>query len=169
MLFGTNAFTYGQKIPSGSHGTLVEDSCAGCHMHPLEPAEKGFTYIGGHTFQMAWNGEDGKSRVENTATCEKCHGEKAKTFNFATHDYDGDGKFEGVQDEVQGLLDTLSALLPPNNEKKDALTINSSWTRAQLQAGFNWNFVKEDKSRGIHNTAYAVGILKASIADLTKK
>ena len=41
--------------------------------------------------------------------------------------------------------------------------------RAQLEAAYNWAFVKEDKSLGVHNTAYAVGLLKASIADLTKK
>ncbi len=169
MLAGTNGYNYGMKIPSGSHGKLVEDSCAGCHMQAVAEADKSYTHMGGHTFAMAWAGPDGKTRIENSANCVKCHGEKAETFNFATIDYDGDGKFEGVQTEVQGLLDQLSALLPPDNAKKDALTINSSWTRAQLQAGFNWNFVKEDKSLGVHNTAYAVGLLKASIADLTKK
>jgi hypothetical protein len=41
--------------------------------------------------------------------------------------------------------------------------------KQQLQAAFNWSFVKEDKSLGVHNTAYAVGLLKASIKDLKGK
>jgi hypothetical protein len=169
MLAGTNGYTYGQKIPSGSHGTLVENSCAGCHMQTVAETDKGFTHIGGHTFSMAWDGADGKSPVEMVAGCQTCHGDKATTFNFATIDYDGDGKFEGVQTEVQHLLDQLSALLPPDQKAKDALTVDSTWTRAQLEAAYNWSFVKEDKSLGVHNTAYAVGLLKASIADLAKK
>ena len=37
-----------------------------------------------------------------------------------------------------------------------------------MEAAYNWLFVNNDGSRGIHNTAYAVGLLKASIADLSK-
>ena len=39
-------------------------------------------------------------------------------------------------------------------------------TRAQLKAAYNYQFVLEDGSFGIHNTQYAVGLLKSSIADL---
>jgi len=81
-------------------------------------------------------------------------------------DYDGDGKIDGVQTEVQHLLDKLSTLLPPFGKPQTALTIDSTWTRTQLEAGFNWNFVAEDGSKGVHNTAYAVGLLKQSISAL---
>ena len=36
-----------------------------------------------------------------------------------------------------------------------------------MRAAYNYRFVQKDGSHGIHNTAYAVGLLKASIADLT--
>jgi hypothetical protein len=36
-----------------------------------------------------------------------------------------------------------------------------------LRAGYNYLFVVEDGSYGIHNLSYAVGLLKTSIADLT--
>ena len=36
-----------------------------------------------------------------------------------------------------------------------------------LNAAYNWQFVETDGSLGIHNAAYAVGLLKASIGDLT--
>jgi hypothetical protein len=47
------------------------------------------------------------------------------------------------------------------------VTITSAYTRQQLRAGFNYKFVLEDGSYGVHNLSYAVGLLKASIADLT--
>jgi hypothetical protein len=49
---------------------------------------------------------------------------------------------------------------------KASLTIDSTWTKPQLEAAYNWLFVTNDGSRGIHNTAYAVGLLKASISNL---
>ncbi|HEY1341835.1 MAG TPA: hypothetical protein VGF59_30190, partial [Bryobacteraceae bacterium] len=94
---------------------------------------------------------------------------RLNAFDFRLFDYDGDGKIDGVQTEVQHLLDRLAALLPPAGKAKDSLAIDSTWTRAQLEAAYNWQFVKEDGSLGIHNTAYAVGLLKASIANLTAK
>jgi hypothetical protein len=36
-----------------------------------------------------------------------------------------------------------------------------------LKAGYNWQFVNNDGSKGVHNAPFAVGLLKASIGDLT--
>lgn len=57
-------------------------------------------------------------------------------------------------------------MLPPVGQPKSSLNIDSTWTQPQLEAAYNWQFVQSDGSLGIHNTAYAVGLLKASIADL---
>ena len=38
-----------------------------------------------------------------------------------------------------------------------------------MEASYNWQFVANDGSLGIHNTAYTVGLLKASIANLEGK
>jgi hypothetical protein len=168
MLAGTNGYNYGQKIPSSAHSSVVENTCVGCHMQTVAETDPALSHVGGHTFSLSWAGADGKSPVELVGTCQKCHGDKVTSFDFALFDYDGDGQIDGVQTEVQHLLDQLSALLPPNNAAKTALTIDSTWTRAQLEAAYNWQFVTEDKSRGVHNTAYAVGLLKASIKDLKK-
>jgi hypothetical protein len=73
---------------------------------------------------------------------------------------------EGVQTEVQHLLDELALLLPPVGKTKSDLTIDSTWTQRRLEAAYNWQFVKYDGSLGIHNTAYTVALLEASIADL---
>ncbi len=168
MLAGANGFTYGQKIPSSAHATVVPDTCVTCHMQPVAETDKGFTQVGGHTFKLSTPAADGKSTIELVGACQKCHGEKLTSFDFALFDYDGDGKIDGVQTEIQHLLDQLSALLPPDNKAKTALTIDATWSRAQLEAAYNWQFVAEDKSKGVHNTAYAVGLLKASIKDLKK-
>jgi hypothetical protein len=168
MLAGTNGFNYGQKIPSSAHKSVVDDTCVGCHMQTVAETDPTLAHAGGHTFGMAWNGADGKSRVELVGACQSCHGELVTTFDFPLFDYDGDGVIDGVQTEVQHLLDQLSALLPPDAKVKGALTIDATWTKPQLEAAYNWQFVMEDKSRGVHNTAYAVGLLKASIKDLKK-
>jgi hypothetical protein len=89
------------------------------------------------------------------------------TFDLKRDDYDGDGVIEGVQTEVKGLLNKLALLLPPVGVAKDIIAIDKNWTRPQLKAGYNYLFVLEDGSYGVHNRAYAVGLLKASIADLT--
>ncbi len=101
----------------------------------------------------------------------QCHG-AIESFNFKRQDYDGNGVVEGVQTEVRGLLSRLASMLPPvgvakTNHSPTNLSITSSWTKPQLRAGYNYLFVVEDGSYGIHNLSYAVGLLKASIADLT--
>lgn len=165
MLAGANAFTYGQEIPSSAHTYAVDNTCVTCHMQAVEDATSpAFTKAGGHTFNA--KAENG---TELVGACQDCHGPKLTTFNFKLFDYDGDGKIDGVQTEVQHLLDQLSALLPPVGQAKTALTIDATWTRAQLEGAYNWQFVHEDGSLGIHNTAYTVGLLKASIADLKSK
>jgi hypothetical protein len=109
--------------------------------------------------------------------CVQCHG-KIEDFDFVRQDYDGDGVIEGVQTEVQHLLDKLSTLLPPNMTNppggyipdglvKTSLSVKTNWPTKFLQAAWNWQFVNVEGSKGIHNTPYAVGLLKASIGDLT--
>ncbi|MBI3697886.1 MAG: hypothetical protein HY238_24020 [Acidobacteria bacterium] len=165
MLAGVNGFTYGRTIPSSAHGDVVKDTCVACHMQTVEATDAALTHVGGHTFKPSWN--DGTNlRVDLVAACQNCHGPDVTSFNFPLLDYDGDGVTEGVQTEVQHLLDQLALLLPPAGQAKSSLTIDSTWTQPQLEAAFNWLFVKNDGSLGVHNMAYTVGLLKASIANL---
>jgi len=164
MLAGANAITYGKTIPSSAHSAVVEDSCVHCHMQSVAATEPGFLHAGGHTFNVSW--DTGTNKVELVGACKECHG-PISTFNFARDDYDGDGIIEGVQTEVQHLMDKLAFLLPPVGVPKSELAIDSTWTRPQLRAGYNYQFVNADGSKGVHNAAYAVGILKASISDLS--
>jgi len=161
MLEGVNAFTYGQNIPSSAHANAVSNTCVACHMQTLASTDPAYLHAGGHTFSIGYNGED------LVAGCQQCHGPTVTSFDFPLHDYNGDGVIQGVQTEVQGLLNQLSVYLPPLGTVKASLSVSSTWTQPQLEAAYNWMFVENDGSLGIHNTAYAVGLLKASIANLT--
>lgn len=164
MFVGANAVTYGKVIPSSAHYKVVEDSCSTCHMQALGSTNAAYLHAGGHTFNMTY--ENGTNSVHAVGACVECHGE-IESFDFARQDYNGDGVVEGVQTEVRRLMDKLALLLPPVGVPKDNISIDNKWTRQQLRAGYNYLFVWEDGSYGVHNLSYAVGLLKASIADLT--
>lgn len=169
MFAGKNAITYGQEIPSSTHQFAVKDGCVDCHMAPT-PAkgEPGNNKVGEHSYRVKWNGDtpdDPSDDVENVAACAGCHGPTESFDRLAAADFDANGEVEGVQTEVKGLLKILARALPPSvGEKGEA---DSTFTPQQLQATYNYLFVRNDGSYGIHNTKYAVGLLRASIKDLT--
>ena len=165
MLMGTNGYTYGQTIPSSAHKYVVTNMCVDCHMQTVASTDPAFLNAGDHTFKTTY-APAGKPAEDLVGACQTCHGPQITAFNFPTFDYAGSGLIQGVQSEVQALLDQLSTMLPPDKSVKSSLTINSTWTKPQLEAAYNWLFVTNDGSKGIHNTEYAVGLLKASIANL---
>ncbi len=169
MLEGVNGFTYGKKIPTSAHQFVVENKCVGCHMQTVATTDKAFLQAGGHTFKVGFTPAGATAPIQLVAACQTCHGSDITTFDFPLFDYDGDGNIDGVQTEVQHLMDELSAMLPPVGKPKTSLTIDATWTQPQLEAAYNWLFVDKDGSKGVHNTAYAVGLLKASIANLNGK
>jgi hypothetical protein len=173
MIEGINAVTYGQNIPSSAHRSTVPDLCVGCHMQTVNVGDPAFLLAGGHTFEMSYNVVTNgiTNTVAKTDACAQCHG-PITTFNFPVADYDGDGVIDGVQTEIQHLLDKLSTLLPNakgivDGTVKSSLTFKTNWTQQQLEAGYNWQFVNNDGSLGVHNAPFAAGLLKASIGDLT--
>lgn len=170
MFLGVNGETYGKNIPSSAHRDSVTEACVTCHMQP-SPASTapGFLLVGGHTFSLHYT--NGATNILMTGACAQCHG-SIDTFDLVRQDFNGDGVIEGVQTEVQHLLDQLSALLPNASGVIDGLvkskvSMKTTWSLPQLRAAYNWRFVSDDGSHGVHNVAYAVGLLKASIADLT--
>lgn len=178
MVEGVNGYTYGKYIPSGSHSFVIENVCVGCHMQPVATSHPAFGQAGGHTYSMTYNVVSGGATNEEDLVdvCVKCHGPITE-FNFARKDYDGDGVIEGVQTEVQNLLNQLSRLLPSSTYRADgnyvgdglvkSPSVKTNWPAKFLQAAWNWQFVNVEGSKGVHNAPYAVGLLKASIADLT--
>jgi hypothetical protein len=214
MLSDVGGVTYGQDVPNSPHGEMVGTApipnpaaakdpeaakfmftkaehghekgnvagpCVACHMWPgLDAKNPNFMKVGEHSFNTA--SPDGK--FEYGAPCQDCHG-KVKDFNLkAKADYDGNGKVEGVQDEVKGLLDALwkalqakgvekieagnpYARLPQNADNK----IKNAWYNFRYVYGVMWGEGGSQGNRGaaaaIHNFNRSVALLQLSYKDLT--
>jgi hypothetical protein len=176
MLEGVNAVTYGQVIPSAPHANVVSNTCAGCHMQVIASTDPAFTKAGGHTFKMSYTNSLGV-KVPVAYVCTQCHG-AVTNFDIPAPDYVGYGYSQGIQTQVHILLNQLSMLLPPKgyqansaNYVADGLvkspSAQTNWPTKFLQAYYNYQFVVMDNSYGVHNGPFAVGLLKASIANLT--
>nr|NIR48610.1 hypothetical protein [candidate division KSB1 bacterium]NIR69332.1 hypothetical protein [candidate division KSB1 bacterium]NIS24150.1 hypothetical protein [candidate division KSB1 bacterium]NIT71065.1 hypothetical protein [candidate division KSB1 bacterium]NIU24769.1 hypothetical protein [candidate division KSB1 bacterium] len=181
MLAGTNAIEFGLDIPSSNHRFYVEEACVQCHMAetPAE-GEPGHNFIGEHTWAMHAMDDNGTPddpsddvEVYNVAACRECHGPNINKFTDirAKRDYDGDGVIEAAQDEVRGLMDELGKLLPPLGEPEIAIetnpTVDPGYTPVQLKAAYNYMFVLEDQSYGVHNFQYAINLLETARRALT--
>lgn len=174
MFLGANAVQFGYSIGSSSHKYALADGCVSCHMYATpDTGQVGRDHIGGHTFAMEWDGgtpEDPSDDVEHVEACATCHG-PISSFDdiLASTDYDNDGTVEGVQSEVKGMMTNLALLLPPVGV--DEVVVDSSWVGtasvSQFQAAYNYFFVLNDGSFGVHNTKFAVGLLQRSIGILT--
>jgi len=171
MINGTNAVTFGKVLPTSPHLTAIENSCVECHMAAAHvDAQGNVIKVGAHSFKVTSD-----DSVDNVAICEECHGDVGESFDekkFFVNgkaDHDADGVDEGLQEEVHGLLETLAALLPAT-EGHDAYDPHddpdSNWTKTELKAAFNYDYVYYDHSYGIHNPAFTVALLKVSIQAL---
>jgi len=113
------------------------DACVTCHM----------------TLVMEHNREHRVHKFEPNAqeTCSQCH---VGTANF---------DINGVQTEVQALMDTLLARI---NVAPDSLGSPRLTTMEQRKAAYAYSFVNNDGSKGIHNPAYARSLLNNAIEHL---
>ncbi|MBK7229129.1 MAG: T9SS type A sorting domain-containing protein [Ignavibacteriales bacterium] len=166
MLIGTNAYTWGQTLEQSPHFAAIENACVGCHMHENENPLNPETSVGGHTFSMVNGlGED------NVEACENCHGNVGAEFSDkklyinGSADLDKNGVAEGLQHEIEGLMQQLAILLPPANDPAIAV-IDSNWTLDQAGALYNYRQIEEDRSEGMHNPRFTVSLLYLSIGKL---
>ena len=105
-----------------------------------------------------------------TSLCQDCHG-AVTNFDFGSVDWNHNGKTNGIQTEIRSLLTNIAARLPgypTNTTPEGALSnISTNWTLKQRKAAYNYMFVWEDRSWGVHNAKYAASILQTSINDLS--
>ena len=164
MLIGTNAYEYAGYTYANSPHSQAPEGCIHCHMASGE-----FMTVGGHS----WNMADTVEGIDNVIGCNNtefaCHSVSNPVTTFdrtAAADYDWNGSVEGVQTEVQGLLDSLAILLENANLRiiaTDSIVVRNIVLADTAGALFNYEYVKEDRSLGVHNTAYTVGLLQSSI------
>ncbi len=218
MLEDTGGVTYGQTVANSPHGAMVgaaamanpsydpkngespkflftpvgsekgntPGSCVVCHMAPaITAANDPLQYkVGGHSFNTVT--PDGTAIY--SASCKSCHGD-LKTFDMpAKADYDGNGKVEGVQTEVKGLLNVLwtqleakgvkkittgnpYGTLPTGADGKVDPKIQNAWYNFRTVYGVMWGTEtgngNEGKAAAIHNFKRTVSLLQLSIKDLT--
>ncbi|HEX9975302.1 MAG TPA: T9SS type A sorting domain-containing protein [bacterium] len=169
MLIGTNALTFGKTLPSSAHFAAIKDACVDCHMyekgsHGEHDDQGNLNSSGMHSFSMV-----NKNGVDNVAACEGCHGDigesfaEKKFFLNGKADHDEDGKEEGLQEEVHGLLQKLARMLQPVNSDTVDMSGKYIVTQTEAKAAYNYFFVEEDRSLGVHNPAFAISLLKVSI------
>ena len=134
MLEGVNGYTYGLVLPSSDHAS-VTNTCVTCHMQIIPSTDPAFLYAGSHTFAVGWNGSGTNGPEDLVAACQQCHGPTVTSFDFPVEDFDGDGVTEGVQTQVQSLMNKLALLLPGGQANVTANSVNptASWTAPQLE------------------------------------
>ncbi|MBI4787896.1 MAG: hypothetical protein HY782_12715 [Chloroflexi bacterium] len=212
MISDAGGVTYGQTLPNSPHGMLVGAApipsgatsptaakflfskpgdakgnipgpCVTCHMATALTGNVAGAYqVGGHSF----NTVSPDSKIEYAVACKSCHGE-VTDFNLkAKQDYDGNGKVEGVQDEIKGLLGVLWKALEAKGVKKvdtgypyatlprDAQNnvddkIDNAFYNFRTVYGVMWGAAgpgQEGKAQAIHNFKRSVALLQLSLKDL---
>jgi hypothetical protein len=178
----------GYSYENSSHSN-IEERCVTCHMakSPTYIANEasGFTKgdslmtkLGRHTFMVAYDAPNGTT-ILNPTGCVECHGTVAIDF------------VEKTGDKTQEMLDALYTLLPKRdstislvdnyvsgspisptdtitwqNSAKTPAAAKRALTTVERAAAYNFIFVKNDKSGGVHNFLYTKGLLESSIEQL---
>lgn len=157
MLFGTNGYEYADYdyVETPGHRTATQDGCVDCHMKAIGESNR----VGGHTFAMTYE-EEGGGELENLGACVLCHGE------------DADFDYEGQQTAIDAKVAELQAQLFAAGFVDAAGTPKSVKNVEQDDAGAVWNYMMvkvEDRSHGVHNPAYAMGLLQSSIDHMASR
>jgi hypothetical protein len=162
MMVGGNGYEYNGGIAGLSTHAKLEDGCVTCHM---QGRYRSGNTLANHSMKMEGDTAWGYNPV---TVCKECHGEVEEYGDVkAAYDYDGDGVIAGTQVEVQGLLNRLKAILPkddagePVTMAQDSLKVKGH--PEYVQAIWNYYFVKNDGSMGVHNATYAVALLQKSL------
>ncbi|MDP3683252.1 MAG: T9SS type A sorting domain-containing protein, partial [Ignavibacteria bacterium] len=113
---------------------------------------------------------------DKVTACRSCHGNINSFEDIkANSDYDGDGKVEASMTEFDGLMANLKSLLDTtysattglytvSNSKADSARIvtNVNFPR-NLDGIYNYRWVENDLSHGVHNPSFVVKLLQYTI------
>lgn len=172
LMYATGGYTWGETLPTSTHGRVVEGQCIGCHMGATPGMDAdgnplpGHQTVGEHTFAMV-SPVDG---TENVGICQQCH-DGATSFEFeARRDYDGDGTIESNQAEVEGLRELIQAAVVEAGVT--VLDHHPYYEFAENTSvdvyGAVWNLkFTEAGGTAVHNLRYVVSLLQLSYEKLT--
>jgi hypothetical protein len=122
------------------HKDVVPNKCVTCHMVTSPYVDSLHIAQTGHTF------------MPNGKACAGCHADFDTLL--ASFDYR----------RVQTVTDSLATEL---SNRLAAASPADSATDAFKRAKFNYDFVEEDMSHGIHNTKYAQGLLLSALENFS--
>jgi hypothetical protein len=170
LLYGTNVFTFGRTLPNSTHKDVVKQACVTCHMAGPARGEPGHFELGDHSWAMNADLIDGTdtTSADNVVACLDCHDPTMTSFDdmMAREDYDGDGEVGTAQEEVHGLLHNVAILIPPLGED-EVDGRDTSLTVLHKKGLWNYFFVEEDGSFGMHNYQFSVALLQLTEEALT--
>ncbi len=159
MVWGTAGYEYSGTTYPSKNGTHphADATCTTCHMADAYGAQ-----AGGHTFRMSYDYHG--SEEENIAGCTTCH-QSLEEFDYNGKMTEIEGLWEDLRDELINIGWVKAS---------DGLVNASSGSPLNLspdEAGaiYNYLFVMEDKSSGIHNPGYAKALLQGSLDFLATK
>jgi hypothetical protein len=176
MLIGTGGFqfvdfTYSGNSNHTSNTAIRQDGCAKCHMS--EPVGGGAGRAGGHTMWIGYTNTSGTTSYVVTGCRESgCHVQTMTTPDITGPSTGG----VGAQTLINRNLDTLRQLLIARNWLDPVTDLVRASSSAPLRiapasrsgALHNYFFVEHDGSKGVHNTKYAIELLRSSILELRK-
>jgi hypothetical protein len=172
----------GYVYTNSSH-SAIEDRCVTCHMaqSPSNIVAMNSNYtipdtmlnkLGGHSFRVAYTAPGATTPVLNPTGCINCHGTVTMAF------------VELTQTKTQNLLATLATFIPKRDSVGTMILFQDTvayqnWkysatfgfakrplTTAELAAAYNYQFVSNDGSYGVHNFKYTEELLNSSIDQL---
>lgn len=161
MLIGTNGYEYDDYDydVQTNHRGAMKNGCLDCHFDVPNSY-----FLGGHSFNMA-HGE-GAEEEYNTKACAQCHSDMEDADDFNRRFAGG----AGVQDSVTTLANNLrtillnAGLIEYNAAEDSYHPIEDRVTSADSAgAVWNWVFIEEDQSEGVHNPKYAIDLLTSAI------
>jgi hypothetical protein len=147
---GSSAYRVGTGYENSLHTTLVENACITCHMSGID----GSNEAGGHTFRVI--SEEGDL---NTNGCVMCHSDSDELEDMVG----------ATQGDISNLLDSLGTKLNSLGLLDDNLNyavVPQDFTSLQLGVLWNYQYIREDKSLGVHNYKFAKTLLENSIEAL---
>jgi hypothetical protein len=160
LLLGTNGYEYtGYAYNRTSHREATtadgRDGCLECHYKATSQY-----VVGGHSFNM--RGEVHGEEVLNVGACAPCHG--------SIDDFAEIGPGYSMRDSVEAYTADLKARLVAAGLVDAATGLPRAVSTSRDSAGAVWNymFVEEDRSVGMHNPLYALDLLKSSIQYMSR-
>jgi predicted CXXCH cytochrome family protein len=150
MFEGKGGYHYaGYTYTSSAHKFVVTKKCAECHVStaPYQAGPPVIPAATGHTF-------DPEKRA---CASQFCHAATIDTTQPDSVAFD----YKRAQTVSDSLANVLGGLLATATTSADSQSLGF------LRAKFNYDFYEADGSRGVHNTAYAQGLLKSAIQNFS--